>query len=86
MNVPGTTVALQSGRPVAVFERQGKVLRVFDNTNLDEALRSFRQDFMAKRILPTVKRITVKEYPIEAANALAAAGFLREMSDYVLYR
>lgn len=86
MNIPGTTVALQCGRPVAVFERQGKVLRVFDNTNLEETLRSFRQDFMAKRILPTVKRITVKEYPIEAATALAAAGFLREMNDYVLYR
>lgn len=86
LNVAGTTVALQAGRPVAVFERQGKVLRVFDHSNLEEVLRTFSQDFKAKRILPTLKRITVKEYPPKATNSLVAAGFLHEIKDYVLYK
>jgi ATP-dependent Lhr-like helicase len=85
-NVSGTTVALRSGVPIAVFERQGKVLRIFDSSNLQEVLRNFSQDFKANRILPKSKRITVKEYQAEAVDALIDAGFSREMQDYVLYR
>jgi len=86
MNVPGTAVALRAGVPVAVFERQGKTLRVFDHTCLSEALKTFAQDYAAQRIFPTVRHLTVKEYPSEAADALKSAGFSREMLDYVLYR
>lgn len=85
-NVAGTTVALRSGVPIAVFERQGKVLRIFDSSNLQEVLRIFSQDFKAYRILPKSKRITVKEYQTEAVDSLIGAGFSREMQDYVLYR
>lgn len=86
LNVSGTTVALRAGRPIAVFERQGKVLRVFDSSNLSEVLRNFSQDFKTNRIFPKLRRITVKEYPTEAVDSLIAAGFSREMQDYVLYR
>ena len=86
MNVPGTAVALRAGVPVAVFERQGKTLRVFDHTCLSEALKTFAQDYAAQRIFPAVRHLTVKEYPSEAADALKSAGFSREMLDYVLYR
>ena len=33
-----------------------------------------------------LKRVVVKEYPESCRGALQAAGFLREMQDYVLYR
>lgn len=86
MNVPGTAVALREGIPVALFERQGRTLRAFDEACLPDALRVFAQDYSARRLFPSVRRVTVKEYPREAADALKAAGFSKEMQDYVLYR
>lgn len=86
MNVTGTAVALKQGVPIAVFERQGKTLRVFEDTPLLEAMQVFTNDFSRKRIFPSLKRLIVKEYPIEAGEALATAGFLKEMQDYVIYR
>lgn len=85
-NVSGTAVALRGGLPAALFERQGRTLRVFDMEGLEEALRLFVQDYKGKRIFAGKKRIVVKEYPAEAAACLAAAGFGREMQDYALYR
>ena len=86
MNLPGTVVALQKGMPIAVFERQGKTLRVFDNVPLPDALHILAQDYAVRRIFPALPRITLKEYPPEAGEALQRAGFKREMQDYVLYR
>lgn len=86
INVPGTAVALRAGLPAAVFERQGKVLRVFDISALPEVLRAFTRDYTARRVFPSQKRIVVKQYPIDAAGALKNAGFKEEMRDYVLYR
>ncbi|HKL79194.1 MAG TPA: DEAD/DEAH box helicase, partial [Mobilitalea sp.] len=86
INVPGTMVALRAGLPVAVFERQGKVLRVFDDTFLSEALRIFAEDYAKRRLYSLLNRLIVKEYPKEAADALTSAGFMHEMQDYVLYR
>jgi len=86
MNVPGTAVALRAGIPVAVFERQGRTLRVFDDASLAGALRLFTEDYAMRRLFPTLRRLTVKEYPPEAAAALKDAGFSREMQDFVMYR
>ncbi len=86
LNVSGTMVALHVGVPVAVFERQGKVLRVFEDTILPEVLRIFVQDFARKRIFPMLNRLTVKQYPSEAISVLNGAGFAREIQDYVLYQ
>lgn len=85
LNVPGTVAALAGGRPAAVFERKGRVLRVFEPELLAEALERFVSDFRARRLYAGVRRLIVKEYPQEAAAALKAAGFLKEMQDYVLY-
>jgi ATP-dependent Lhr-like helicase len=68
------------------MERQGKLLRVFDISSLPDALRSFTRDYEAKILFPALNRITVKQYPAEAADALVGAGFIRELQDYVLYR
>jgi len=86
MNLPGTAVALRKGIPVAVFERQGKTLRVFDNASLPNVLRIFVQDYAGRRIFPAHSRLTLKEYPLEATEAIHDAGFKNEMQDYVLYR
>lgn len=85
MILPGTAVALQGGMPVAVMERQGKILRVFDGSCLEAALREFVMEFQKKRLFAEQKRLTVKEFPQNAGPALTAAGFVREMQDYVLY-
>ena len=86
MNIPGTAVALHDGAVAAVFDRQGKVLRVFEEDMLSEALHLFTQDFSRRRIFPTINRMIVKEYPKKAVSALTEAGFRHELQDYVLYR
>ena len=86
LNVPGTAVALASGLPVAVFERQGRILRVFDTAALPDALRVFADDFKRRRLYPAQSRLTVREYPDGAAEALSDTGFVMEMRDFVLYR
>jgi len=85
-SVPGTAVALRQGIPVAVFERKGQVLRVFDETAQAEALTAFTEAANKRNIFPNTSTITVKNYPPEAAQSLADAGFTRVMMDYVLYR
>ena len=85
LNVPGTVAALWGGRPAAVFERKGRILRVFEPEVLREALELFVRDFKARRLYAGSRRLIVKEYPKEAAEALRAAGFMKEMQDYVLY-
>lgn len=91
MGVAGTAVALYQGRPAAVMERQGKTLRVFDEAHLAEALKAFAAMYKKKQLFGPgagggAKRLVIKEYPDCARAALEAAGFLREMQDYTLYR
>ena len=86
MRVPGTAVACYGGLAAAVFERQGKQLRVFEETLTNPCVEAFAAAYQKGKIFPGLKRIVVKEYPKIAADALAEAGFHREMQDYVLYR
>ena len=86
LNVVGTAVALRAGVPIAVLERSGKVLRVFELQYLEEALRAFALDFTRHRIFSSQNRLLIKEYPPEAVDALITAGFKRELQDYALYR
>lgn len=86
INVPGTAVCFQAGVPVALLERQGRILRVLESAGLADALRLFGEEFRRGRIFPVRKRIVVKEYPAEAAVMLEESGFIREMQDYTLYR
>ena len=84
--VQGTVVALKQGIPVAVFERQGQTLRLFDETVQTEALAAFTEAFTKRTVFPTLHRVTVKNYPLTAAKSLVDAGFMQVMLDYVLYR
>jgi ATP-dependent Lhr-like helicase len=86
LGVPGTAVALCAGVPVAVFERGSGALRVFEENKLGEALEKFVSLYHKRRLFPEAKRVTVKQYPENAADALAKAGFSRQMQDFVLYQ
>lgn len=86
INVAGTAVALKAGVPVMVFERFGKSMRIFGAEHLSEALDAFIFAYSLKRIFPLTARITVKEYPPEAEEALKRVGFSKQMMDYVLYK
>lgn len=86
MNIPGTVVGLYGGEPAAVFERKGKVLRIFNEEHCEECLKAFGAEYERRRIYPDSKRLILKEYPEWAGEFLKKAGFQREMQDYVLYR
>lgn len=86
LNVPGCAVACYGGRPVAVIERQGKVLRIFEEQYTQMCIRLFAEAYKSGKLFSSCRRIVVKTYPASAAQPLAAAGFLKEMNDYVLYR
>lgn len=86
VNVPGTAVGFRGGEAAVLFERQGRTLRILEQEGVAESLALFAEEYKRGRIFPGKKRIVVKEYPREAAETLAAGGFLKEMQDYVLYR
>ncbi len=89
--VAGTYVALKSGKPIAVFERKGQTLRVFDGITdednaLTEALKLFTTGYAQRKFYGSQKRLTVKQYPEHAKKALRDAGFESQMNDFVLYQ
>lgn len=86
LNVQGTAAAFRGGLPIALFERQGRTLRVFETEGLQEILQLFEEEYRRGRIFAGRKRIVVTDYPGEAAAAFQGSGFIREMQDYVLYR
>lgn len=86
LNVPGTAVALYGGIPAMVLERQGRVLRIFQEDAALVILRELVRAFLEKTIFPEKKRLVIREYPEEKAEALKLAGFHKEMMDYTLYR
>ena len=84
LRVPGAAVALMNGAVVAVSEKQGETLRVFDDPAAPEALRALADAFRRGAIFPALPRLLIKKYPPTAAAHLEAAGFTREMLDYTL--
>jgi len=86
MLIQGNTVALLAGLPIAVFERSGAALRVFDEgfEHIETVLSKFAADYTARRCYSNEKRITVKNYPSGMESAFVKAGFSRVMDDFVL--
>jgi len=76
MNVPGTVVALRAGRPVVVLERQGKILNVLEETDLEAVMKEFVCAFQDKCIFPEKRRLLIKEYPKESGEALKIRGLV----------
>lgn len=83
--VPSTAVALKAGRILAVLERKGRVLRVFEEDCLEALTAELAAAFRGRRLFAGQKRMVIKEYPEGTGAFFKAAGFIREMQDYVLY-
>ncbi len=86
LRVPGTAVACYGGLPAAVLERQGKVLRVFEESLAEDCMQEFIKEFQRGKIFCERKRIVIKEYPKTVEVVLSKVGFRREMQDFVVYR
>lgn len=83
--IPSTAVALRRGNVTAVAEKKGKTLRILEPEYQEEAILGLAEAFRGRRVFVGQKRMVVNQFPPEAAPFLKAAGFLREMQDYVLY-
>ena len=84
--VSGTAVALKSGVPVAVLEKQGQVLRIFDDESTENAVKALTENYKKGFIFPNLKRLIIKEYPKEAEAALKSTGFMQQMMEWVVYK
>ena len=86
LSVPGTAVALHSGKIAAIIERQGKILHLTEPDAASILMTEFVKTYKKRKLFPDLKRLILKEYPENAPEALKQAGFIKEMNDYVLYR
>jgi ATP-dependent Lhr-like helicase len=84
--VAGTIAVLKAGVPVALLEKQGQILRVFEPELTAEIVSVLAEDFKKGLIFPNLKRLIIKQYPKEAEAALKSAGFSGQMLEFVLYR
>ena len=89
-NAAITAVALKQGAPIALLEKSGKALRIFnDDTSpllMAAILQSFVKAFKDKHIFYDMKKIVVKEYPANSTSEFKNAGFEKSMVDFTLYR
>lgn len=69
-----------------VLEKNGQVLRVFDDSAAKDALFAFAASFQQGRVFHGRTRVIVKQYPKEMEQAMIAAGFQRQMLDYELFK
>lgn len=81
-----SAVCLCKGEILVILERSGAVVKVLDFTRISPCMRAFVQAFQARRIYARQRRIVVREYPPDAAQAFLEAGFRRELGEYVLER
>ncbi|NLG24992.1 MAG: DEAD/DEAH box helicase, partial [Clostridiales bacterium] len=86
--VPGTVVVTRGGEPALVLERQGASIRALgdDAEGLAACCAAAADAFRKERIYPTLRTLTVRQYSQDIAPHLEAAGFVREMRDYVLWK
>jgi ATP-dependent Lhr-like helicase len=84
--VSGTVAVLKAGVPVALLEKQGQVLRIFEPELTAEIVAALAEDFKKGAIFPNLNRLIIKQYPSNAAPALKAAGFLSQMLDFALFK
>ena len=81
-----TAVALQAGMPVAVFEKNGEAMRIFDGENAQKAASAFADAFKNGSIFPHLKKITVKSFDPAYKDALSACGFQSDMMYMTLFK
>ena len=102
MCVTGTAVCIKNGRVGLLAERQGESVTWWDEDGAgetagdaagnaasdtpSECLAALARAFKLGRVFPGLYKLTVKQYPEGGGARLEAAGFVREMRDYVLMK
>ena len=86
LNINSTAAALSGGTLVALLEKQGNILKIFEPGMSREILEKFVLDFKSKKIFPNKDRIIIKDFPEGSETFLAEVGFRRQMLDYVLWQ
>ena len=81
-----TFVVFSAGTPVAVFEKSGETLRVFDPEYACKAVSAFVSAFKSGAVCPNLKKITVKTYDKTLKHVLSENGFQPDMMDMTLFR
>ncbi|MBR3927389.1 MAG: DEAD/DEAH box helicase [Clostridia bacterium] len=81
-----SAVVFFAGTPVAIFEKSGESLRIFDPAHAKKAVSAFVLAFKNGAVYPHLKRITVKSYDKAQKDALLENGFQPDMMDMTLFR
>lgn len=81
-----TFVVFSAGTPVAVFEKSGETLRIFDPEYACKAVSAFVSAFKSGAVCPNLKKITVKTYDKTLKHVLSENGFQPDMMDMTLFR
>lgn len=84
--LPSCAPLFYAGDVVAVFEKNGETLRVFDFSHVQNALMRFVKSFRLGEIFPSHRKITVKQYPSEVRDALLSAGFQPDLLSLTLFK
>lgn len=81
-----TAVVFFMGAPIAVWERNGEILRVFDPEYASKAVFAFCDAFKSGAAFPAHKKITVKSYDKSLKKTLLENGFQPDMMDMTLFK
>ena len=86
INLPGTVIVMNSGKPAVVLERFGEKISFKCSTiELESALQAFRNSFLKKQVWPDRKKVAVKYWPEDdqeresLQKALYAVGFRNDV-------
>lgn len=93
INLPGTVIVMDSGKPVIVLERFGEKISFTCGTmELTNALQAFKNSFIKKQVWPDRKKVVVKYWPEDdmererLQKALYDTGFRNDVMKMVLWR
>ncbi len=81
-----TAVVLYAGMPIAVFEKSGEAMSIFDRENAQKAVSAFADAFKNGYVFPHLKKITVKSFDPSYKDALSACGFQSDMMYMTLFK
>ena len=81
-----TAVVLYEGIPIAVFEKSGETMCVFDKERIHLAISAFTDAFKTGSVFPHLKKITVKSFDPAFKDALSDCGFQTDMMYMTLFK
>ena len=86
----GSILGFIGGKPVLIFEKGGKVLRILDhNFHLEDAktlCMEFLKAYDQRKVLVSANKIKLSLFPKELESTLLQVGFQKEITDLIYYR